>query len=126
MADRAIDIISPVYVGEDKISITVAEESKPLLALRPITVNIDYSGAGTDGITLPLRFIVQPGFGEGGPAGGYIEKIFRRDKPTSYTFTPIGAGDYLILIKETGHNRWQGRLVVTVGGDQFSTVETER
>lgn len=110
-----IDSISPVFVGSDKFILEIDEGSKPVLSYRPVTINIDYSAVGTVGVGLPIIAVVQPAFGDG---TGYSKTTFSLSKPSSFTFfTSVGAGDYLVLIKEFGHNQWQGRLIVTVGGD---------
>jgi hypothetical protein len=119
-----IDTISPVYIGEDKFTLTVAEASKPLLSYKPISINIDYSETDTTGVVLPIVIVVQPAFGDG---TGYIRKTFSRSAPSSFSFfASAGAGDYLIVVKEYGHNQWQGRLVITVGGDDIASLITER
>jgi len=38
-------------------------------------------------------------------------------------FTPQGEGDWLVLIREIGHNRWQGRLVITIEGDPTARID---
>lgn len=119
-----IDSISPDYIGEDKFVLTVAEESKPLLSYKLVTINIDYSETGTTGLMLPIIIVVQPAFGDG---TGYVKRTFSRSAPSSYTFyASAGAGDYLVLVREYGHNQWQGRLVITVAGDDYSPFIAER
>lgn len=124
--NAAISRISPTYVGEDRIIVTLNSSSLSPLARQPVTLDIDYDNADPEGIILPIEIIVQPAFGSGGEGGGYIRKIFRRSAPTSFSFTPIGAGKYLIIVREIAHNFWQGRIVITVSGDDFFDVQTER
>ena len=116
-----LDLLNPVYLKEDRIGVQV-EQGNRLLALQPITVEFDYSAADPVGVELPMEVVVAPGFGQGGEGDGYRSKVFRRSVPTSYTFTVPGAGQYLVMIREISHNRWWGRLVIEVGGDQFSRV----
>jgi hypothetical protein len=119
-----IDTISPVYIGEDKFTLTIDEASKPLLSYKPLSINIDYSEADPEGVVLPIIIVVQPAFGDG---TGYIKKTFSRSAPSTFSFfASAGAGDYLILVREYGHNQWQGRLVITVGGDDIASLITER
>lgn len=119
-----IDTISPAYIGSDKFVLTVDESSLPLQSYRLISINIDYSAAYPNGVVLPIKIFVQPAFGDG---TGYIEKTFTRFAPSRFSFyAEAGAGDYLILVKEFGHNQWQGRLVITVGGDDYSPFIAER
>ena len=122
-----IDDISPVTVGEDKIKLTLDPASDPPLANRPITINVDYSDADPNGVVLPLRFVLQPAFGGGGAGNGYDEYTYRNVAPSTLTVQVANAGEYLLLLKECFHNRWQGRLILNVEGDPFTTeVETER
>jgi hypothetical protein len=120
-----IDSISPIYVGSDKIVVTLDENSSRL-AFSPVTVNFDYSAALPADIVLPLEVVVQPAFSPGGDGGGFRSKTFRKNRPTSYTFNPPAAGTYLIVIRELFHNQWQGRFEVVIAGDEFSTANTER
>ncbi len=121
---KMIDILSPLYIGEDRISLELDPTSQPAFVFRPITVNIDYGRTYPQGVGLPLEMIVQPAFGEGGKGGGFRRKVFCRVAPRSYTFSAAGAGQYLLCLREMGHNRWQGRLVIDVQGDEFSKVDT--
>ena len=119
-----VDSISPAYIGSDKFILEVDEASKPLVSYNLITINIDYSEADPTGVVLPIIIVVQPGFGDG---TGYIKKSFSRSAPSSFTFyASVGAGEYLVLVREYGHNQWQGRLIITVAGDDYSTFIAER
>lgn len=123
MTDELIDIISPRDIGADKIVITVDPSSEPLLSSSAITLNFDYSAASPGGVVLPLQFVLQPTFGRG---VGYFEKEFRLDRPSSFTFRVPGAGQYLALLRECWHNSWQGRLLLDIGGEQFSQIQSTR
>jgi hypothetical protein len=114
-----IDILSPVYVGNDKIRLSVAPDSGTLLPWVPITLDVVYTDADPSGIELPLVFTVQPGDAVGGEARGYQRKTYSRNAPDTLTFRVPAAGTYLVTLKERFHNRWQGRLVITVAGDPF-------
>jgi hypothetical protein len=118
-----LDLISPTYIGQDKIGITIDPASLPVLSGGIITLAFDYSDALPEGVVLPLKLIVQPAFGDG---TGYFEKTFRRSVPTSYAFTVLGAGRYLAVLKELGHNSWQGRLLIDVAGEKFSQIQSSR
>jgi hypothetical protein len=118
-----LDLICPDNVGEDRIGITVDPSSNPLLVGRTITLHFDYSAAIPVGVKKPLKLQVQPAFGSG---VGYFELTFMRVVPRSYAFTLHSAGQWLILLRETGHNFWQGRLLLNVGGDKFSQTLTSR
>lgn len=118
-----IDIISPLTVGSDQIVITVDPVSEPLLVGNAITLNFDYSAVAPGGVVLPLIFKVQPLFGRG---VGYSEQVFRRHRLNSYSFTVPGAGRYLALLRECYHNHWQGRILLDVGGEEFSQIQSTR
>ena len=115
-----LDILSPLYIDEDKFTLELDSVSVAI-ALQPMTLNINYDEADPEGAMLPIEVIVQPPTEDG---TGYIQKIFRNFIPSSFTFTPINAGDHLVLVKELGHNRWQGRLLITIEGDEASKVES--
>lgn len=122
MADE-LDTISPRTIGSDQIVITVDPVSLPLLATRVVTLNFDYSATAPGGVVLPLILKVQPTTGRG---VGYFEKVFRKIRPSSYAFTLPGAGQYLVLLRECAHNSWQGRIVLDIGGEQFSQIQSSR
>src|SRR5574341_11106 len=107
------ELISPDYVGEDRFRLQLATPVP--LALNPVQIDADYSDADPEKASLPLELIVQ------GPSGASFEsRIFRSTKPSSFVFVPQEAGEYLIVLREVHHNRWQGRLLIDVKGDRFS------
>lgn len=120
---KGLDRVSPTFIGEDRITITVDPVSLPLLAFSIITLNFDYSQTAPVGVVLPLIMQVQPGFGRG---AGYFEKVFRRQRPSQFAFSVDSAGRYLVLLKERGHNFWQGRLIFEVEGETFSQIQSSR
>src|SRR5688500_4629797 len=105
------------------IDITVDPSSEPLTAGRVVTLNFNYARTRPAGVVKPLKLQVQPAFGDG---SGYFEVVFDLFVPNSYAFQVDGAGQYLVVIKEVGHNLWQGRIVLDVAGDQFQDVRTGR
>jgi hypothetical protein len=115
-----IDAIAPPEIGEDRFSLSVNSLCLPLLALNQAIIDIDYSAAGSVGFELPIEFIVQPPSNDG---SGYVRRVYRKHAPPSIAFMPITAGRHLILVKECCHNRWQGRLVIDVGGDEADKIE---
>lgn len=115
-----IDFMSPLYIGEDKVRVTVDPSTDPPTAGKPVTLNFDYTDADeAGGLVLPLVLTVQPPGVEG---VGYVTHTFTRHRPSSYTFTARDAGTYFILLKESAHNRWQGRLLMEVAGEKYSQV----
>lgn len=116
-----IDNIAPSNIGEDRISVSVNTSSLPLLALNPAVIDIDYSAADDyGGVVLPIEIMVQPPSIDG---IGFVRRVYRKWIPTSFSFVPLVAGQHLILVKECCHNLWQGRLVVSVGGDEADKSE---
>jgi len=121
-----LDILSPTYIGEDRISLSIAP-GQSVRAGTAVRFTVDYSAVGDSGLMLPLEFIVQPGFGAGGPANGYVRRVFRYYEPSEIVYTPPSAGLYLAVLREIAHNRWQGRLTFTAGGDAYdATIRATR
>lgn len=118
-----LELISPPTIGSDQIVLSVDPVSRPLLESRVISINFDYSDTFPAFVVLPLILQVQPAFGRG---VGYFTKVFRRVVPNSFAFTVPGAGRYLVLLRECGHNYWQGRLLIDVAGEEFSQIQSTR
>lgn len=108
-----IDTLSPAYVGEDRIKLSLDPASSPVLVGKAVAILVDYSACEPEGTGLPLDLIVQ------GPSyTSYREKVFRRYRPERVAFVPSEAGEHLVLLREQHHNRWFGSLRVTVVGDE--------
>lgn len=120
---QLIDILSPTNIGADMIDINIDEVSNPLTVGRVITLNFNYDRTLPYGVVKPLKLQVQPAFGNG---AGYLEVLFDTFRPDSYAFQVQGAGIYLVVLKEVGHNLWQGRKLLDVAGDQYQEVRTSR
>lgn len=119
-----LDLVSPVDMGSDKIVITVNNPTgEALLVGIPITLDFDYSDTLPAGVVLPLILQVQPAFGRG---VGYKEVIFRDRVPNSFAFQVPGAGLYLAVLRECFHNRWQGRILLQIDGEEFSQIQSAR
>ena len=119
-----LDLISPVGMGSDKIVITVNNPTgEQLLVGTPITLDFNYAAAQPAGISLPLILQVQPAFGRG---VGYKEVVFRDRAPNSFAFSVPGAGQYLVVLRECFHMRWQGRILIDVAGEEFSQILSTR
>lgn len=120
MAESRIDTISPLEVGEDRISVTL-DPASLVVEGKPISVQFDYADADVDGgVVLPLVVSVQPAFGDG---AGFQRDVFRSNRPSQFTFLVDKAGEYLITIRESAHNQWQGRLLLNVEGNRFTLTE---
>lgn len=117
------DRVSPAFIGEDKIAVTIDQDSLlagVLVTNRTITARFDYSDADPEGVELPIIVELQPGFGDG---DAYQRVAFVRFVPETFAFKVTGAGKYFILVRERYHNNWQGRLEIEVSGDPFSDFQ---
>lgn len=113
-----IDEICPSTVGLQKIVLQLSETDVQLLAHVPFQVDVDYSGADPEGISLPLELVMQ------GPiAGQRIRRLFTHSKPSRLLLTPITGGRHFILLRERFHNRWQGQLYIDVLGEDLQLSE---
>lgn len=110
-----LDELSPSYLGERRIDLTVDPSVTLLGANRSILVNVDYSRTLPEDVLLPLILIVQ-----GPSAASYRRREIRRAKIDSFAFRPIEGGPHLVLLREAAHNRWYGRLRLTVEGEQLN------
>ncbi len=107
-----IDELAPADVGEDRLVLTNASTATPK-AFTPITIDVDYSACDPAGVVLPLEFTITA------PSkSGFSRKLFTRTAPSSIIFTPREGGAHLVRLTEVGHQRWWGKLVVTVSGDR--------
>ena len=103
------------------------EETCPVVDQVPETrkygTKADFDNHHPGGVVLPLILQVQPAFGRG---VGYFEKVFRKTRPNSFAFSVPSAGQYLVLLRECFHNRWQGRLLIQVEGEEFTQILSTR
>jgi hypothetical protein len=112
-----LDELSPATIGEDKIGLT-QDVSTIAQVGKVLQIDVDYSAVDLiGGVSLPIDVIVQ-----GPTEAGFLARVYRNYKPVSISFVPVEAGDHLVLIREQAHNRWVGRLIVTVAGDPFQQV----
>lgn len=117
-----LDTLSPLYMGEDKITVALDPLTDPAFATRAVTITFDYADADAQGgLVLPVVVTIQPPNDTG---AGYVRRVFSRTLPPSVTFTPQEAGEHFLLIRESGHNLWQGRLAFQVEGERFSKILT--
>lgn len=107
-----LDELSPRYVGEDRISLTLDSTDTPQ-AGRALLLNVDYSATMPEGVVLPLILTIVPPSEDQEPE----VRVFRRRAPTSIPITPREGGVHLVSLREAAHNRWWGRLRVTVSGE---------
>lgn len=109
-----IDEISPTYIGEDRIALTLSDPNVSVLAFVPFQVDVNYDAAEPEGLVLPLELVFQS------PSGKVIKRtVFARTPPSSLLLVPRERGQHFLLLREMFHNRWQGRLVIDVQGEDL-------
>lgn len=113
-----IDELAPAYIGEDKITLQLDDPAVSLVAFEPFQVNIDYTATEPYGLQLPLELVLQ-----GPRAGQHHRRLFHHSRPSSVILIPEQGGRHFILFRELYHNRWQGRLMVDVDGEDLQTGE---
>jgi len=113
-----IDEICPSNVAAEKIVLSLADIDVTPTAHVAFEIAVDYSGAGTVGISLPIELVFQ------GPIAGQRQRrIFERALPSNILLTPSSGGRHFILVRELYHNRWQGQLFVDVEGEDVQQSE---
>lgn len=118
---QTIDQISPPYVGEDRLTLKLANPNQKPLARQPIQVDVDFSATNPEGVVLPMELVLQ-----GPNPPDHKRRVFTRDVPTSFVLVPEVKGPHFILFHELGHNRWQGRLQIEVDGEELDTGDQRR
>src|SRR5262245_17645476 len=109
-----LDEISPSYIGEDRIVLTLSAATPIPRAFQAVEVQVDYSKTQPNFVELPLELTITP------PSlNQFSRRIFRRNVPSTVAFTPKEGGPHLVRIAEVGHNKWWGRLVVNVLGERL-------
>jgi len=108
-----LDELSPRYIGEDRLRLTLADPNQVLAAFKPVVVAVDYSATLPEGIVLPLECEVYT------PTGALaMRKVYRRFKPSELAFTPREGGAFLVRLAEQYHNQWWGKLTLEIAGDR--------
>ncbi len=108
----ALDEIAPAYIGEDRIDLSLDPSIVTPSAFVPVLVNVSYARCAPEGVLLPLVFEAQ------GPSPeSFVRRVFRRAAPNSVLFTPREGGPHLVTVREVAHNRWWGRLRLSVEGE---------
>lgn len=116
-----IDQISPPTVGEDRIALTLAEPNVALMAWQPFQVNVNYAATEPEGVIVPMELVLQ-----GPNPPDHKRRVFTRSPPSSFVLVPETKGPHFVLLRELGHNRWQGRLLIEVEGEELETGEVRR
>jgi hypothetical protein len=111
MRPPALTELCPDFCGEQRIALSLADVSVVPSAFRPILIAADYFECAPEGIELPLELLIQA------PSQVNCERrIFDTTAPTSITFTPREGGAHGMVLREIGHNRWNGVLRIDVAG----------
>jgi hypothetical protein len=114
MGSPALDELSPPYLREERIDLTLDESIVTPAAFSSVLVNVDYARTLPEGVMLPLIMEVQ-----GPSAQSYIRREFMRQAPDTLIFTPSEGGPHLVVLREVAHNRWWGRLHLSVEGERL-------
>jgi hypothetical protein len=113
-----IDEISPTYVGEKRIGLSLATDSLQPRAFNAINVLVDYSACEPEGLAFPLELtIIAP------TSQNFQRARFLRTTPETISFRPREGGLHVVRFGEVGHNRWFGYLEINVAGES-ATIDT--
>jgi hypothetical protein len=113
-----VDEVSPVTYGQDRILLTLNQETPLVRAFGACLINVDYAATLPAGVVLPLVFTVTSSAG----AATYQRKVFRRLAPSVLSFIPREGGPHLVRLAEAHHNRWFGSLTIDVDGSTLKQV----
>jgi len=123
-----IDELSPDFVGGANIKLTLSDPLARLVAFTGVAIAVDYSDTDDlGGIQMPLELIVSspsPGLFQRQNIGLVRDGISQQTPPGSVSFVPREGGQFLVLLREVGHNRAYGTLTLTVEGTQADASVT--
>lgn len=112
-----IDELSPAYVGEKRITLSLAEDSLLPRAFTPINLDVNYDACDPEGIVPPLELtIVVP------TEQDFRRVIFNRSAPSTISFQPREGGRHVVRLGEVGHNRWFGYIEIDVAGESATSA----
>jgi hypothetical protein len=103
--------ITPIYVREKRIKLTLAPDQIPQ-AFREVVINVDYSEALPEGVTLPLELVIR-----GSSKASYRKRTFWHLQPSQIVFAPREGGPHFVYLGEPKHNHWHGVLKFDVIGE---------
>jgi hypothetical protein len=118
MGSAFLDGISPRYLREARIDLSLDPGDPPPAAFRSTLINISYARTLPEHVVTPLVLVVQ-----GPSAQSYQRRVFGRTPPASVVFTPREGGPHRVILREAAHNRWWGELGLDVAGER---LEAER
>lgn len=112
MSELLLEEISPRYIREKRLDLTLDQSVTAPSAFNPILVNVSYARTLPDGVMLPLVLEVQ------GPSPqSYQRREYTTVRPDGIIFTPREGGVHLVVLREVAHNRFWGRLRIDVAGE---------
>jgi len=107
--------LTPRTMREDRIDLSLDASVTVQRAFSSLLVNVSYARCAPEGVILPLILEVQ-----GPSAESYQRREFYRHAPQSLVFTPVEGGPHLVTLREAAHNRWWGRLRLTIEGERLN------
>lgn len=112
MGDAFIDELSPSYLREKRISLSLDASNETPSAFHSIMIAVDYEKTLPEGIQLPLIVEIQ-----GPSSNSYERRVISRTAPTAIIFRPSEGGAHHVTMREAAHNRWWGSIVIDVAGE---------
>ena len=108
------DDISPSYIGENRITVTLGQPGVVPRAFQLLEILVDYSKCDPEGVMLPLELTLT------GPRGNIVDRRYWRKRPlTSTTIRAQEGGQHLVRVAEVAHDRWWGALLINVVGERL-------
>lgn len=114
MADAWLDEISPRYLREQRLTLTLDASSVRPVAFGSVLIQVSYSRATPGGVVMPLILEI-----EGPSAGSAVRRVYSRAAPASIVWRPVEGGVHMVTLREAAHNRWWGKLRVEVAGESI-------
>lgn len=108
-----VDDLAPDYMGEDRITLSLSSETPSPRAFSSVDILVDYEATLPDFVVLPLEFIIRA-------PSSFRRRYFTLSAPELLTWQPQEGGTHLVLLRETGHNLWHGKLRVDVIGKRLT------
>lgn len=112
MSEVLLEEISPRYVREKRLDLSLDTSIPVARAGSPLLVNVSYARTLPEGVMLPLVLEVQ-----GPSAQSYQRREFTRTVPSAIVFTAREGGPHLVVLREVAHNRWWGALKLDLQGE---------
>lgn len=114
MSDSIAEEISPSYIREKRLDLTLDPSITVVRAFQSVLINVSYTRTLPGGVMLPLVLEIQ-----GSSPESYQRREYTRTAPNSIIFTPREGGPHKVVLREVAHNRWWGVLSLDVAGEQL-------